>query len=89
MLKHFTKFSIIAFHIEVNLLADGTYELIQKPDGDIFDAQANVVELTEAPNFDSEQSIFTDPTYTSTGKPRSIILLFQIMPLTVIIYLCI
>ena len=54
-----------------------------------FEAQANIVELTEAPNFGSEEPDFTDPTDTSTGKPRSIILLFQIMQLIVIIYLCI
>ena len=58
-------------------LADGTYELTQEPDRDFSsEAQANVVELTEAPNFDSEEPIFTDPIDTSTGKPRCIILLF-------------
>ena len=36
-----------------------------------------MVNLTEAPNFGSEEPEFTDPTDTSTGKPRSIILLFQ------------
>ena len=47
------------------------------PDGDFSSkAQANVVELTEAPNFDSEEPIFTDPIDTSIGKPRCIILLF-------------
>ena len=69
-------FSIIAFHIEVTPLADGTYELIQEPDGDISEAQANVVELTEAPNSDSEEPKPTDPIDTTTGKPRCIILLF-------------
>ena len=72
----------IEFHIEVTPLADGIYELTQEPDGDFSsEAQANVIELTEAPNFDSEEPNFTDPTDTSTGKPRCIILLFQIIQL--------
>ena len=70
-------FPNIAFHIEVTPLADGTYELTQEPDGDFSsEAQANVVELTEAPNFDSEEPKFTDPTDTSKGKPRCIIPIF-------------
>ena len=49
-------FSTFAFHIEVTPLADGTYELTQEPDGDFSsEVQANVVELTEAPNFGSEE----------------------------------
>ena len=43
-------FPTIAFPIEATPLADGTYELIQEPDGDISEAQANVVELTVVPN---------------------------------------
>ena len=69
-------FLIIAFHIEVTPLADGTYELIQEPDGDISEAQANVVELTEAPNSDSEEPKSTDSIDSTKGKPRCIILLF-------------
>ena len=63
-------FSTIAFHIEITPLADETYELIQKPDGDISEAQANVVELTEVPNSDSEEPKSTDSLDTITGKPR-------------------
>jgi len=69
-------FQIIAFHIEITPFADGTYELIQELDGDISEAQANVVELTEAPNSDSEEPKFTDSVDITTGKPRCIILLF-------------
>ena len=68
-------FPIIAFHIEITTLADGTYELIQEPDGDISEAQANIVELTEFPNSDSEEPKPTDLIDTTTGKPRCIILL--------------
>ena len=76
-------------HIEVIPLADGTYELIQEPDGDFSDAQINAAELTEIPNLDSEGPKFTDSSDTTEGKPWCITLLFQIMQLMVIIYLCI
>ena len=76
ILTHLTIFPTIAFHIEITLLADGTYEFIQEPDGNISEAQANVIELTEVPNSDSEEPKPTDPIDTTTGKPRCIILLF-------------
>ena len=69
-------FSTTAFHTDTTSLADGTYELIQEPDGHISEAQANIVELTEVPNFDSEEPQPTDPINTTTGKHRCIILLF-------------
>ena len=67
---------ITAFHIEITSLADGTYELIQEPDGDISEAQANVTELTKVPNSDSEEPQPTDSIDTTEGKPRCIIPLF-------------
>ena len=76
-----------ALHIETSLV-DGTYEYIQEPDGVFTKAWTNI-ELTEAPNSDSEEPKTTDSLDFNTGKPRSIILLFQIMQLIVIIYLCI
>jgi len=69
-------FPTIAFHIEITPLADGTYELIQEPDGDTSEAKANVVELTKVPNSDSEEPKSTDSKDSTTGKPRCIILLF-------------
>ena len=69
-------FPIIAFHIEITPLADGTYELIQEPDWDISEAQANIAELTEVPNFDSEEPKSTDSIDTNTGKTRCITLSF-------------
>ena len=69
-------FPNIAFHIEVTPLADGTYELIQDPDGDFSEPQVNTVELTETPNSNSEEPQLTDSIDTDTGKPRCIILLF-------------
>jgi len=66
----------IAFHIEANSLADGTYELIQELEGDISEAQANIVELTKVPNSDSEETKLTDFIDTTEGKLRCIIPLF-------------
>ena len=70
-------------HIETTSLADRTYELIQELEGDFFEAQANIVELTEAPNSDSKELKSTDFIDTAKGKPRCIILLFQIMQLII------
>ena len=69
-------FPTIAFHIEITPLVDGTYEFIQEPDGNNSKAQANVIELTEVPNYDSEEPKFTDSIDTDIGKTRCIILLF-------------
>ena len=67
---------ITAFHIEITSLADGTYELIQEPDGDISETKDNIAELTEVPNSDSEEPKASDPIGSTEGKPRCIILLF-------------
>ena len=69
-------FPTIALHIETTSLADRTYELIQELHGDISEVQANVAELTEVPNSDSEESKPTNSIDTTEGKPRCIILLF-------------
>ena len=69
-------FPTIALHIEITLLADGTYELTQEPDGDFSEAQENIVELTKAPNSDSEDPKSTDFIDINTGKPRYILPLF-------------
>ena len=52
------------------------YELFQKSDEDISEAQAHIVEVTEVPNSDSEEPKPTDSIDTTEGKPRCIILLF-------------
>ena len=70
-------FSTIAFHIEITPLADGTYELIQYSDRDFSEAQANIVQQTEAPNSDSEEPKSTDSIHTNTGKLRHIFPLFK------------
>ena len=56
-------------------LVDETYEFIQDPEVVFSEAQANI-ELTEAPNSDSEDPKSTNYIDTNTGKPRCIILLF-------------
>ena len=62
-------FPNIVFHIEVTPLAYGTYELIQDPDVDFSNAQVNTVEITEAPNSNSEEPQPTDSIDTDTSKP--------------------
>jgi hypothetical protein len=64
---------IIASHVDLLTLADGTYELIPEPDEGISEAQANVAKnLSEAPDQGSEYTDITDPNLTSEGKPRCI-----------------
>jgi hypothetical protein len=61
---------IIAYHVDLTTLADGTYELIPEPDEGISEAQVNVAEdLSEAPNQGSEDTDITDSDLTSEGKP--------------------
>ena len=69
-------FPTIALHIEIISLVDRTYEFIQEPDRDISEVQANVAELTEVPNSDSEEPKASDPIDATKGKPRCIIPLF-------------
>ena len=68
--------STTALHRETTSLADETHELLQEPDGDISKAQANVAELTEVPNPDSEELKLTDFIDATKGKPRCIIPIF-------------
>jgi hypothetical protein len=46
--------SSTALHIEIISLVDGTYELIQEPDGDISEAQVNITEDNEDLNVNPE-----------------------------------
>ena len=59
-------------HIETTSLADGTYELIQESDEEFPKTPANIVELIEALNSDSEEPKSTDFIDTTKGKPRCI-----------------
>jgi hypothetical protein len=65
---------IIAYHVDLTTLADGTYELIPELDEGISKAQVNIAEdLSEAPNQGSKDIDITNPSLTSEGKPRCII----------------
>jgi hypothetical protein len=63
---------IFTYHIDSTTLADGDYELISEPEGDISKDPGNIIgDLTEAPNSGSETfSVdISDPSPTSEGKP--------------------
>jgi hypothetical protein len=78
---------IIAYHVDLTTLADGTYELILEPDEGISEAQVNVTKgLSEAPNPGSEDIDIIDPSLTSEGKPRCIIQYFKLC-IYIVIYL--
>jgi hypothetical protein len=63
---------MFAYHIDSTTLADGDYQLIPDPEGDISENPGNAIgDLTEAPNPSSETfSVdISDPSPTSEGKP--------------------
>jgi hypothetical protein len=65
---------MFAYHIDLITLADGDYQLIPEPEGDISEDPGNIIrDLTEAPNPGSETfSVdISDPSPTSEGKPRT------------------
>jgi hypothetical protein len=80
---------IIAYHVDLTTLADGTYELIPEPDEGISEAQVNIIEdLSKAPNQGSEDTDITDPSLTSEGKPRCITQYFKLCAYIVIYLYC-
>jgi hypothetical protein len=63
---------IIAYHVDLTTLADGTYELIPEPGEGISEAQVNVAKgLSKALNPGLEDTNITDPSLTSEGKPSA------------------
>jgi hypothetical protein len=65
---------MFAYHIDSTTLADGDYQLIPEPEGDISEDPGNIIgDLTGAPNPGSETfSVdISDPSPTSEGKPRT------------------
>jgi hypothetical protein len=79
---------IIAYHVDLTTLADGTYDLISEPDEGISEAQVNVTKgLSEAPNLGLEDTDITDPSLTSEGKPRCITQFLNYALLLLYIYL--
>jgi hypothetical protein len=65
---------MFAYHIDSTTLADGDYQLISEPEGDISEDPGNVIgNLPEALNPGSETLCIdvSDPSPTSEGKPRT------------------
>jgi hypothetical protein len=65
---------MFAYHADSTTLADGDYQLIPEPEGDIAEDPRNVIaDLTKAPNPGSETfSInISDPSPTSESKLRT------------------
>jgi hypothetical protein len=65
---------MFAYHIDLTTLADGDYQLIPVPEGDISKDPRNLIgDITEAPNPGSETfSVdISDPSPTSEGKLRT------------------
>jgi hypothetical protein len=61
---------IIAYHVDLTTLADGTYDLIPEPDEGISQAQVNVAkDLSEALNQGSEDTDITDPASPVKASP--------------------
>jgi hypothetical protein len=80
---------IIAYHVDLTTLADGTYELIPEPGKGISEAQVNIAkDLSEASNQGSEDTDITNPSLTSEGKPRCITQYFKLCTYIVIYLYC-
>jgi hypothetical protein len=80
---------IIAYHVDLTTLADGTYELISEPDEGISEARVNVAkDLSEALNQGSEDTNIIDPSLTSESKPRCITQYFKLRTYIVIYLSC-
>jgi hypothetical protein len=61
---------IIAYHVDLTTLADGTYELIPESDEGISEAQVNITKgLSEAPNPGPEDTDITDPASPIKASP--------------------
>ena len=62
---------VLALHIDMSTLSDGTYELIPESDGGDLEAQVNTAELTEAPDQSSEEPRAEIVSNYREGKPRA------------------
>jgi hypothetical protein len=80
---------IIAYHVDLTTLANGTYELIPEPNEGISEAQVNIAKgLSEALNPGLEDTDIPDPSLTSEGKPRCITQYFKLCTYIVIYLSC-
>ena len=59
-------------HVGTSTLADGDYEVIQEPEGEVPEVQANVIEIAEDPSQRSEEPKAANSVpESSEGKPRT------------------
>ena len=62
---------VLALHIDMTALSDGTYELIPDSEGGDLEAQANTAVLTEVPDQSSEEPRAEIVSDYREGKPRT------------------
>ena len=63
--------TVLALHIDMTALSDGTYELIPDSEGGDLEAQANTAVLTDAPDQSSEEPRAEIVSDYREGKPRT------------------
>ena len=63
--------TILASHIDITVLADGTYELIPESEGDDPEAQVHAVVLIEDPDQSPEEPKANLVSDYREGKPRT------------------
>jgi hypothetical protein len=65
---------MFVYHIDSITLADGDYQLLPEPEGDIFEDPRNIIgDITEAlnPGLETFSVDIFDPSLSSEGKPRT------------------
>ena len=63
--------TVLALHIDISVLSDGTYELIPDSEGGDLEAQVNTAVLTEAPDQSLEEPRAEIVSDYREGKPRT------------------
>ena len=63
--------TVLASHIDTNVLSDGTYELIPESEGGDPEVQVNTTVLTEDPDKSSEEPKAVLASDYREGKPRT------------------
>jgi hypothetical protein len=74
----------MCMHVESTTLADRTYELVPESESEQHEAQVNLTEVAEDSNQSSEE---TSTSFAQEGKPRCMILVFQLMQL-LFLFIC-
>ena len=63
--------TVLALHIDMTALSDGTYDLVQEFEGGDPEVQVNTAVLTEAPDQSSEEPRAEIVSDYQEGKPRT------------------